>query len=203
MVFGTVTVDSLPLGRRILVTGSSCSGKSTLGSELARALSIPFVELDAINWQPDWVALTTTDPEEFVRRVTKATEGDEWVVSGSYFRHSKRVFWSRLDTVVWLDFPMLLLIGRLFVRTWRRARSKDLLWGKNQEQFWPLFKVWDKEQSLLAWVVLNHRGRRRRTLESIDDPQWKHIRFIRISSVAGVQAFRRSLGITGPPRHRD
>jgi adenylate kinase family enzyme len=198
-----MTVDGLPLGRKIVVTGSCCSGKSTLGSELAARFSIPFVELDAINWLPDWVALASTDPEEFERRVAKATRGDEWVVSGSYSRHSKKIFWKRLDTVVWLDLPIQLLIRRVLVRSWRRSRSDNLIWGTNHEKFWTMFKIWDKEESLLAWILLNYRQRRRRMLESLNDPKWKHIRFIRVTSVGSVVAFRRSLGITGPPRHRD
>lgn len=52
------------VGRRIHVIGNSCAGKSTLGQRLARALDVPFVELDALNWQPGWVGLNATDPDE-------------------------------------------------------------------------------------------------------------------------------------------
>ena len=47
----------IPVGRRIHVTGNSCSGKSTLASQLASTLDVPLVELDALNWQPGWVGL--------------------------------------------------------------------------------------------------------------------------------------------------
>ena len=53
------------IGRRIHVMGNSCSGKSTLGAELASALGVPFVELNALNWRPGWVGLNATDPQEF------------------------------------------------------------------------------------------------------------------------------------------
>ena len=43
--------------------------------------------------------------------------------------HSRRTFWERLDTVVWLDLPMPLLLWRVLWRTWQRARSRELLWG--------------------------------------------------------------------------
>ena len=163
---GNVTVDDLPLRRRIVVKGSSCSGKSTLGSELAARFSIPLVELDAINW----VALASTNPEEFERRVAKAIKGNEWVVSGSYSRHCKKNFWQKLDTVVWLDLPKQLLIRCVLFRSWRRSRSGNLIWGTNHEKFWPLFKIWDKEESLLAGILLNYRQGRRRMLENLNDP---------------------------------
>jgi len=74
------------------VIGNSCSGKSTLGERLARVLDVPFVELDAINWQLNWVGLNATDPEEFVRRIREATADDGWVVAGSYMSFSQEAF---------------------------------------------------------------------------------------------------------------
>ena len=92
------------IGRRIHVVGNSCSGKSTLGKQLATALQVPFVELDALNWRPGWVGLNETNPEKFESLIAKATDGDGWVVAGSYMSFSQRVFWPRLETVVWAGF---------------------------------------------------------------------------------------------------
>ena len=39
---------------RFAVVGTSGSGKSTLAERIAKALDIPFIELDAINWQAGW-----------------------------------------------------------------------------------------------------------------------------------------------------
>ena len=66
---------SSPVGRRIHVVGNSASGKSTFGRRLAEALDAPFVELDALNWQPGWVALHDTDPGELDRRILEASGG--------------------------------------------------------------------------------------------------------------------------------
>lgn len=63
------------IGTRIHVIGNSASGKSTLAARLADTLKAPLVELDAINWQPGWVGLNTTDPDEFERRIREATRG--------------------------------------------------------------------------------------------------------------------------------
>ncbi len=71
------------IGTRIHVIGNSTSGKSTLGARLAEALDATFVELDAINWQPGWVGLNATDPDELERRIRGATRGERWVVAGS------------------------------------------------------------------------------------------------------------------------
>ena len=124
-----------PIGTRIHVIGNSASGKSTLARRLALTLDANFVELDALNWLPNWVGLNETDPDELLRRFKNATQGDKWVVAGSYTRFAKQSFWPRLDTVVWLDLPVRVLIWRVIRRSWHRWRSKELLWGTNVERF--------------------------------------------------------------------
>ena len=178
-----------PIGRRIHVVGNSASGKSTLAMRLAEALGARFVELDALNWQPGWVSLHDTDPGEFDRRMREATGGERWVVAGSYMSHSQRAFWDRLDAVVWLDLPMALLLRRVLRRTWRRWRSRELLWGTNHERFWPQFLVWKKHESLLAWIVTQHARKRRGMLAYQSDTRWSHIRFVRLTSAQEVEAF--------------
>lgn len=112
-----------PIGRRIAVIGNTSSGKTTLGERLAGILAVPFVELDAINWQPNWVSLVEVNLAEFDRRVAEATSGAGWVTAGSYHTHSQRLFWPRLETIIWLDPPLPRLIWRVLTRSWRRWRS--------------------------------------------------------------------------------
>lgn len=182
-----------PIGRRIHIIGNSGSGKSTLGVRLAEILDVPFVELDALNWLPGWVGLNETDPAELERRIRAATAGDRWVVAGSYHRFSRRTFWSRLETVIWLDPPLPLLIWRTLSRSWRRWRSKELLWGSNRERFWPQLAVWRREESLLWWVITQQRRKRRQMRAAQSDPAWARIRFVRLASAAAVRAFVRDL----------
>jgi len=42
--------------QRILVIGSSGTGKSTLARQLASKLALPIIHLDQEYWQPGWVA---------------------------------------------------------------------------------------------------------------------------------------------------
>jgi adenylate kinase family enzyme len=182
-----------PIGRRIHVIGNSCSGKSTLGERLARVLEVPFVEIDALNWQPGWVGLNATDPQELERRLNEAIAGDGWVVAGSYMGFSQRTFWPRLETVIWLDLPLPQLVSRVLRRSWRRWRSKELLWGTNYEQFWPQLAIWRKEESLLWWIVTQHKRKRSNMLACMTDPRWAHIRFMRLASHEEIETFASSI----------
>ncbi|MYA11687.1 MAG: adenylate kinase [Gemmatimonadetes bacterium] len=178
-----------PIGRRIHVTGNVASGKSTLARRLSEALNAPLVELDALNWLPGWVGLNATDPDKFERRIREATRGERWVVAGSYGRFSRRIIWPRLDTVIWLDLPMPVLAWRALRRSWRRWRTRELLWGTNVERFWPQLMIWRKEDSLLGWLITQHARKRRDMVERLADPRWEHIRFVRLRSVREVEEF--------------
>ncbi|NBC22753.1 MAG: adenylate kinase [Gammaproteobacteria bacterium] len=175
--------------RRIHVMGNSSAGKSTLGKRLAGSLGVPFVELDALNWLPNWVGLNATDPDELERRMREATAGDGWVVAGSYTAFSQRAFWDRLQVVIWLDLPRHRLLWRLLRRSWRRWRTRELLWGTNYESFWAHFYVWRKSESLIWWIWTQHARKRRDMLRMMADPRWSHVRFIRLVSPREIEAF--------------
>jgi adenylate kinase family enzyme len=183
------------IGRRIQVVGNSCSGKSYLGRRLSERLNIPFVELDALNWKPNWIGLNETDPEELIDRMKKATSGLEWVVAGNYTIFSQSAFWPRLETIIWLDLPLFRLIRRLLTRSWRRWRSRELLWGTNYETFWPQLMVWRGKDSLLWWIVTQHRRKRRDLKLYNADPRWHHIRFIRFTSSTEISNFLASMNV--------
>lgn len=185
-----------PIGQRINIMGNTGCGKSTLGQQLADLLDVPFVELDALNWLPNWVGLSTTDPDEFRRRISEATSGEGWVVAGSYSQHSEAVFWNRLETVVWLDLPLPVILWRVLSRSWRRSRSRELLWGTNYERFWPQLALWRKDESLVWWAVTQQRRKREEMLARMADPRWAHIRFVRLTSAREVEAFRRAVART-------
>jgi adenylate kinase family enzyme len=146
--------------QRVLIVGDSNSGKTTLGHALADALGVRFVELDALYWLPGWQG---RPPDEFRALLQASLPADEdWVAAGNYTSY-RDAFWPRADTGIWLDFPLRITLPRLVRRSWRRYRSKELLWGTNYDRFWPMFKLWDTKASLLSFTVAWH-GRRRRML---------------------------------------
>ncbi len=182
------SIPRSPLGRRVVVIGTTSSGKSTLAERLAALLDVSFVELDALFWKPGWVE---SSDEEFFAKVLDATSGDGWVVAGSYSRTWPE-YWSRVQTVIWLDLPMAVSVWRVLRRSWWRSRNRELLWGTNYERFWPQLKVWDHD-SLLWWAVTQHGRQRRRNVEAMVDPRWAHVRFVRLRSQREVEEFVREV----------
>lgn len=140
--------------QRVMVVGTSCSGKTTLARELADALCVPHVELDAIHWGPDWSECPTDEFREVVR---ERVRGDRWVVDGNYSKVRDLVI-ARATDAVWLNYSFPVVLGRALSRTCRRVATREELFGGNRETFRNAFLSWD---SIPWWVVRTHRRRRR------------------------------------------
>jgi adenylate kinase family enzyme len=171
-----MTTESFPY-RRIAVIGVTGSGKSTLAENLARKFSLDFIELDALYWQPDW-----KDPPAglFTSRVEAAVRSQAWAVAGNY-REVRPLIWPRAEAVVWLDYPLGIILYRLWVRTWQRWYTRELLWGTNYERLIPQFKIWSKE-SLFYYAIRSHRTHRRDYPPQFRLPEYSHLKVFHLRS---------------------
>ena len=148
--------------RRISVVGLSGSGKSSVARRAADLLDVAYIELDALHWiLPEW---QMPPLDEFRASVDAATRGGGWVVAGNYGK-VRDIVWTRADTVVWLDLPLLITIGRVAVRTIRRVRRREMLWGGNRER---LSSALFGRDSLWLYNIRTFR-RRRRTYGKVGD----------------------------------
>jgi adenylate kinase family enzyme len=150
--------------KRVAVIGTSCSGKTTFARHLALILNCNHVELDALNWLPEW----TQRPEnEFKAFVETAVGEDRWVVDGNYSR-VREVVWSRATTVIWLDYPFPVVLYRALSRTFRRSIQKEILYSGNRES---LRKAFFSSDSILLWVLKTYRRHRREYSKLLRDRQ--------------------------------
>lgn len=163
--------------RRVSVVGNSGSGKTTIGRSLARRLAVPFVELDAVYWQPGWTPLPA---EQFRSRVDALTAADGWVVDGNYSA-VRDLVWGRADTVVWLDPPRWTVMRRVVGRTLWRTVTRRELWNANREPLSGLVRI-DPDKSIIRWAWTRHDVYRERYAALSVDPAYAHLTFVRIRS---------------------
>lgn len=160
--------------RRFVVIGTTGSGKSTLAEGLAKELGLDFIELDALNWGPNW----TPAGDTLLRaRVEEATRSAGWVVAGNY-RATHSVTWPRAEAILWLDYSLWVIFWRLVRRTWKRIVYKEELWNGNREHLWTQLKLWSDE-SLFHWLFKTYWQRKREYAQLLALPENAHLTVFR------------------------
>ncbi len=156
---------------RIVVVGTTGSGKTTVARRIAQALGIPRVELDRLHWRSGW---TEAPLDEFRAAVDAATTGDRWVADGNYGK-VRSALWSKATHVVWLDRPFPLVFWRVLLRTIRRVVSGEELFSGNRETFRQSFLSRD---SIIWWMFKTHGRRRREYPLLLARPEHAHLKVL-------------------------
>ena len=149
--------DPLP-GRphRVLVAGTSGSGKTTAAGRIARVLGVTHVEIDALFHGPDW-----TRRETFEADVHRFSAGPAWVTEWQY-RQVRDVLAERADLLVWLDLPRASVMRQVVYRTLRRNLRREALWNGNVEP--ALRTVFTDREHIVRWAWTTHRASARRVV---------------------------------------
>ncbi len=98
--------------RKVLVIGSAGSGKTVLAIKLGAVTGLPVIHLDALHWKPGWIGMPH---DAWGRIVAEAVQRDCWIMDGNYGGTMNERL-EACDTVVFLAFPRLLCVYRVFKR---------------------------------------------------------------------------------------
>ena len=101
------------LGKRIMVMGSSGSGKSTMAKRLGEATGLPVTHLDSISWLPGWVE---APKEAFAEKLREIVQGEAWIIDGNYRSWALDERLERADTIIFLDFSRYTCLLRAIKR---------------------------------------------------------------------------------------
>ncbi|RKD84981.1 adenylate kinase family enzyme [Kushneria marisflavi] len=161
---------------KINVVGTSGAGKSTLARRLSEALSLPHIEMDALLWLPDWQE--RPDAQLFKALETALTASPGWVLDGNFDR-TRGIKWREVDMVIWVDTGFWRTMTQAVTRAVRRAWTQQELWPGtgNRESF---RKTFFSRDSILLWTLKAWPRNRRRYVAAMADPQYRHIRFVRL-----------------------
>ncbi|MBU1627929.1 AAA family ATPase [bacterium] len=180
-----MTVEISKKNHRIIVVGTSCSGKTTVAKKIAEILSIPFIELDAIHWKPDW---QETPPDEFKNLVSKAIEPESWVVDGNY-SEIRDIVWNNADTLVWLNLSFFVIFSRALKRTLKRLIFKEELFSGNKETIKTLFH----KDCIPLWVIKTYRKRRKLYPLLFKEENFSHLEIVELKDQKSTDEYLSAL----------
>ena len=171
---------------RIIVIGSSCSGKSTFSQYLADKRKIEYIELDQLHWLPDW---EERPDDEFRALVNRAVSSDSWVVDGNY-SVARDVVWPRATQIIWLNHSFSLVLYRSITRSIKRAVTKKKLFAGNVESFKQTFFSRD---SIILWVLKTYHQKRKNYSKILKDVEAKGVIVIEFNNQSQVDDYLESL----------
>lgn len=167
---------------RVVVLGTSGSGKSTFAGRLAAATGIARVEVDEINWRPGWYDRSSRDPEGFAADVRAAVAGDAWVCAGSYSK-VRPITLARAQILVWLDLPLWLVMRQVVLRSIPRVFGSEPFPGCREN----LSRILGPGHPI-RWAWTTHARRREQLTGLVKDPQYAHLEVLRCRSRLEVEA---------------
>ena len=130
-----------------------------MARQLSDLLQIKSFDLDELSWLPNWVAkersLFLKDIDEQILTQPR------WIVAGNY---GESIF-THADTIVWLNYPLRLILYRYFTRTLFRIITKKKVCGENYETFSHSFLSLSPEKNLGIWILKTYKRRRAKYTE--------------------------------------
>jgi hypothetical protein len=184
--------------RKIVVFGLPGTGKTTLALRLASLIDVPCYDLDHVLFTVGG-ALPL---EEFRARTAALTATGGWVVEGNYSKLAD-VTWHRADAVIWLDYPLPLIVSRVTRRNLRRLTGREPApdgpfgWGC----------AFFSKKSVLVNAVRKYMRNRGRYASQLSETAALGVRVLRfrtpgqaerwLSTVAAPPALPLGLGATG------
>ncbi|MFF3358850.1 adenylate kinase [Streptomyces sp. NPDC002917] len=164
---------------------------------MARWLSVqlghPCTDLDDLLFTPGG----PLPLEEFRRQAGGITRRDEWIIEGNFSKLAD-VVWHRADVLVWLDFPLALIVYRIVRRSLRQLAGRD---DSAQARRLTWSTAFFSRRSLLRTAIRKYRTNRPRYARQVSETADLGVEVVRLRSPRNVQRWKRETA-KGPMESR-
>ena len=141
--------DPLPRRpQRVLIAGTSGSGKTTAAIRVSEVLQVPHVEIDALFHGPRW-----TPRPDFEAEVQRFSATPAWATEWQYGQVRPQLA-ERSDLMVWLDLSRVQVMQQVLRRTLQRRLRRQVLWNGNVEP--PLWRFFTDSEHVVRWAWSTH-----------------------------------------------
>ncbi|KAK6524297.1 hypothetical protein TWF694_005950 [Orbilia ellipsospora] len=141
---------------RIHVIGNSGSGKSTISRQLSTILKTPYIPLDEVFWNPDWVQCSEDEFQTRINLLLEQHRETGWIIDGNYSRRMGPAVKNERTDCVWLDPPLLLYLPRLIFRTFLRLIRMEPACAPGCDE--SIFNVLKPNDDSIIWWCITHHG---------------------------------------------
>jgi adenylate kinase family enzyme len=177
-------------GKRIIVVGTSGSGKTHVAKAIAAKLGIKYICNDSLIWRANWELVLKSERRP---AFAEATDCDAWVIDGNVTTTTSpenALLLERADTILWLDLPRRTVFKQVILRTIKRVLTREELWHGNRETLRTSFL---SKESIIVWSIQTYPKYKAKYAEIFADEQWAHLKRIRLTRKRQVQNWLESL----------
>ena len=170
---------------RIVIVGTTGSGKTTLAKRVSQKLGLFHIEMDEVFWAENW---TGRSDEEVLERLLPAIQQRQWVLDGNYSRF-RGIIWKHATHIIWLDVPFWRNFYQLFRRTIQRIVTQEEMWAGNRESL----RLQLSRDSIMVWFFKTYAKRKRIYGSYMLKPPYPHLSITRLQSRKEVKRWLKSL----------
>lgn len=155
-----------------MIVGGPGSGKSTLAVALGKITGLPVFHMDKFHHQPGGVERPRASVVQLANNIEK---NPQWIFEGGLSdTYENRM--SRADTLIWLDLPVTLRMGRILKRRVQyRGQTRPDLPENSAERLNPEF---------LAFIVKTRNTAREKIAQAITGAPHLDVQHIRTAKGA-------------------
>lgn len=135
---------------KIVILGSSGTGKTTICQKLGKKLQIPYLHLDSVYWKKDWANISKEEFDVFMKQYL--LKHSSWVIDGNYMNNKHFKYrMDAADIIVVLDFGRQVSLQGIHERAkkWKHQVRPDMAEGCKE----------GIDQVFLQYVAFFHKQR--------------------------------------------
>ena len=171
----------MPHLQKIYIIGTTGSGKSTCAKKISEKFGLTHIELDSIYHGKNWESLENSLFQQKV--IERLSNLDAWIVDGNY-PQVRDIILNQTDTVIWLDYPLLLVLFRVIKRTFKRLIKKEKLWNDNYESWCETFF---RRENVILWALRTHKRRRKEYLKLYSNEIFSDLKIYRFTKLSELE----------------